>query len=448
MRNTLLIALREFAENAKTKGFWIGLFMFPFLIALAIGVTGFLARAEPARYFVVVDPSDTLAGPIDQSLARAPQRRFVRVELPIGIDAGASGRELLAALKPYLVGERRITVDGKQALLFAALLVQPGALDPATRDERRAAAGEPAIQYWSTNLTVDNLPNLIRDTLNREVRQRLYRARGVDATTVNEIESTSVRLGTFDPGKAAGEETVSSADRIIRYAPLAFVYLLWISIFSIMQMLLNNTIEEKSNRIAEVLLSSVTPHEIMMGKLLGIAVIGLTMVGVWLASAVAGLQLYQGPGADGFRQVLDAVTTSGLVPTFLLCFMLGYLIYAGLFLSVGALCNDIKDAQNLQGVMMLIMFVPFLTMTAINRDPHGALATVMTWIPLYTPFTLMNRAAADPPLAELIGATLLMVATAMLLLWSAGRIFRMGLLHGGNRPKLAEIVRWVRGHAA
>lgn len=448
MRNTLLIALREFAENAKTKGFWIGLFMFPFLIALAIGVTGFLARAEPARYFVVVDPSDTLAGPIDQSLARAPQRRFVRVELPIGIDAGGSSRELLAALKPYLVGERRITVDGKQALLFAALLVQPGALDPATRDERRAAAGEPAIQYWSTNLTVDNLPNLIRDTLNRDVRQRLYRARGVDATTVNEIEATSVRLGTFDPGKAAGEETVSSADRIIRYAPLAFVYLLWISIFSIMQMLLNNTIEEKSNRIAEVLLSSVTPHEIMMGKLLGIAVIGLTMVGVWLASAVAGLQLYQGPGADGFRQVLDAVTTSGLVPTFLLCFMLGYLIYAGLFLSVGALCNDIKDAQNLQGVMMLIMFVPFLTMTAINRDPHGALATVMTWIPLYTPFTLMNRAAADPPLAELIGATLLMVATAMLLLWSAGRIFRMGLLHGGNRPKLAEIVRWVRGHAA
>ena len=110
---------------------------------------------------------------------------------------------------------------------------------------------------------------------------------------------------------------------------------------------------------------------------------------------------------------------------FLLCFLLGYLIYAGLFLSIGALCNDIKEAQNLQGPMMLIMMVPLFTMIFINRDPHGTLATILTWIPLYTPFTMMNRAAADPPLMEMVGATLLMIATALLLLWSAGRILRM-----------------------
>jgi ABC-2 type transport system permease protein len=95
--------------------------------------------------------------------------------------------------------------------------------------------------------------------------------------------------------------------------------------------------------------------------------------------------------------------------------------------------------------MMMIMLVPLATMVFINRDPHGSLATIMTWIPLYTPFTMMNRAAADPPLLELIGAALFMIATALLVLWSAGRIFRIGILRAGNRPKLGEIVQWVRG---
>ena len=139
------------------------------------------------------------------------------------------------------------------------------------------------------------------------------------------------------------------------------------------------------------------------------------------------------------------MAASGLIPTFLLCFLLGYLIYAGLFLSIGALCNDIKEAQSFQGPLMLIMMVPFFTMAFINRDPHGTLATILTWIPLYTPFTLMNRAAANPPMLEIVGATLLMIATALLFLWSAGRIFRIGMLRAGNRPKLAEVVQWIRG---
>ena len=157
--------------------------------------------------------------------------------------------------------------------------------------------------------------------------------------------------------------------------PVAFVYLLWMSIFTVMQMLLNNTVEEKSNRIAEVLLSSVTPGEIMMGKLLGIAGIGLTMVGTWLATVFIAAQLYHGAGADVIGPAVDAVVASGLIPMFLLCFLLGYLIYAGLFLSIGALCNDIKEAQSFQGPMMLIMMVPLFTMVFVNRDPHGTLAT-------------------------------------------------------------------------
>ncbi len=504
MKYALLIALREFAENAKTKGFWIGIFTLPVIMAIGIGVSTKLSKVEPSRFFVVVDKSGAFEEPIKNSIewnhqravlraleqyAQAnlragqrldvdlasnpadvntfmaaggkdsylervksvlredapefnePTRAFVRVALPKHIDANAGNDAILAQLKPYLLGERQLSVGGQDTRLFAAVLIEPGALDQLMG----GTASETAIQYWSTNLAVDNLPDQIRGGLDYDLRRRLYVARGVEFATVRAIEDTRVRIGAFDPGKAAGTETVNTADRIAGNVPVAFVYLLWISIFTVMQMLLNNTIEEKSNRIAEVLLSSVTPNEIMMGKLLGIAGVGLTMVGTWLATVFIAAQLYQGAGAEVIGPAVSAVASSGIVPMFLLCFLLGYLIYAGLFLSIGALCNDLKEAQNVQGPMMLIMMVPLITMVFINRDPHGTLATILTWIPLYTPFTMMNRAAADPPLLELVGATLLMIATASLFLWSAGRIFRIAMLRTGNRPKFAEVLQWVRG---
>jgi ABC-type Na+ efflux pump permease subunit len=132
------------------------------------------------------------------------------------------------------------------------------------------------------------------------------------------------------------------------------------------------------------------------------------------------------------------------MPAFVLYFVLGYLLYAGIFLSIGSLCNSLKEAQNLQGPMMMIMMVPLLTMVFINRDPHGPLATVLTWIPIYTPFTMMNRAAADPPLFDLIGSIALMVVTTALILWLSGKIFRIGILRTGQRPKLVELIRWIR----
>jgi ABC-2 type transport system permease protein len=519
MRYALLIALREYVENAKTKGFWFGIFMLPLILAVGIAIAGFAARSEPSRHYVLVDQSGALAESIEASVERAyqrsvlqavgryirqnlrwqqreavdlstvpadvgppvgqaaidafvaaggaeamlarfrpmlvddaptfvtPTRPFTRVDLPDGIDAGATVAELVAALRPYLTGDRRISVDGREERLFAAVLIDPRALGELASGGGLAGPGEPAVQYWSTNLTADNLLGIVRNALSTDAKQRLYVARGVDAAAVRDIEATQVLVGSFDPAKAEGEETVSIADLIVRNAPLGFVFLLWVSIFSVMQMLLNNTIEEKSTRIVDVLLSSVTPGELMMGKLLGIAGVGFTIVAAWLGSAFVGLQFYQGAGAEVVGQALDAVAASGLVPIFLLCFLFGYLIYAGLFLSLGALCNELKEAQSLQGPLMLLMMVPLFTMVPINGNPHGVLATIMTWIPIYTPFTMMNRAAADPPVLELIGATAVMIVTAPLLLWAAGRIFKIGLLRTGNRPKFAEVVQWLRGRA-
>ena len=365
MRYTLLIALREFAENAKTKGFWIGIFTLPVLLAISIGVSTKLAQLRtiavlrrrrqirrvrrthrpvhrvgaPAlrapgagagtsrktcapgssperqpRYLPGCRRclhrgrrqgrlSQRSSGPcFEKTRLRSRSRRACSCasSCPSDIDADASSDAILAELKPYLLGDRRIAAGGGEAPLFAAVLIAPDAVDGAMR-----WTGTEAIQYWSTNLAVNDLPERIRNALNRETRRRLYVARGVDVATVRGNRG-DVRPPRHVRSRQSRRARRPSAPRTASRATCrsAFVYLLWMSIFTVMQMLLNNTLEEKSNRIAEVLLSSVTPNEIMMGKLLGIAGIGLTMVGAWLATVFIAAQLYQGravPRSSGRR---------------------------------------------------------------------------------------------------------------------------------------------------
>ena len=160
-----------------------------------------------------------------------------------------------------------------------------------------------------------------------------------------------------DQGKEEGEEEVSMADLVREWAPLGFVYLLWVALMTIAQMLLNNTIEEKSNRIIEVLLSSVTTTELMAGKLMGIAGVGLTMLFAWVLSLVGVLSFMAGPEAEWAGHLLDILASSGFLTYFLLYFLLGYLLYAGVFLAIGSVCNTLKEAQNFMSPLMLLMMV-------------------------------------------------------------------------------------------
>jgi ABC-2 type transport system permease protein len=529
VRYAFLVGLREYLENVKTKGFWIGILIFPILILVSFKAQQWLEGTTPTRNFVVVDQSERLSGALEKALERLhqrdvmkalakyaerhrdpelvpkvdldlekipaidvqaeiarfqeanpeaidaflgaggialaleqldpylkddapefeePRRSFRRVELPAGVRAEAARDEIASSLRPFLRGEESIVVDGQPAELFAAVLIPADVIERVVRPASAPLLPEQkqlGIQYWSINLADDDLKDEIQQAVDEEVRRLEYVAKGVDAAKVAEVQRTYVPFAMLNPKKEAGEEAVSLADQLRQWAPIGFVYLLWIAIFSVSQMLLNNTIEEKSNRIIEVLLSSVTPGELMMGKLFGIAAVGVTMLGAWLASLVGILLYYAGPEAEFAAQLLEVLRSSGLIPKFLVYFVFGYLLYAGVFLAIGSVCNTLKEAQNMMGPIMLIMIVPLFTMTFIPKDPNGTLATALSWVPLYTPFVMMNRAAADPPLFDVVGTLALLVVTTGLALWMCGRIFRIGVLRTGQPPKLLELVRWVRG---
>jgi ABC-2 type transport system permease protein len=512
MRNAWLVAWREYFENARTRGFWIGLLLFPTILFIAIQVPVLLERkGTPTRYFALVDQSGQFDKTVEDALERQHQRRVLNAleeyrkkqaaPGPGGIDSPAAfpdpngdavdafirkgGKEsylralqprlrpgappfreprrmfqrvaspvelrthpdlaaLALELKPYLRGEKKVLAEGREVGLFAAILVPREIEKRILRPGLPPPAGGGSIEYWSVNLADENLRNEVQRAVNEEVQRREYVTRGMDLALIQQVGATRVPFESLNPKKEEGQERVSGADVLRQWAPIAFVYLLWIAIFSIVQMLLNNVIEEKSNRIIEVLLSSVTPGELMMGKLAGIAAVGLTMVGTWL-TALLGILAWQSSGqSEVASQLYTVVRTSNLLPAFVLYFFLGYVMYAAFILAIGSVCNTIKEAQNYMGVITMIMMVPMLTMMFIPKDPNGTLATVLSWIPLYTPFIMMNRAAADPPLFDLIGTMILLVASTALALWMSVKIFRIGVLRTGQPPRIIEMLRWLR----
>ena len=504
MKYALLVAWREYAENAKTKGFWLGMLLVPLIIFASIQVPLWLQKkGTPTRYYVLVDQSESLAPVIEVRLERAyqkqvlaelsdyvrkhvtgingadpsldqfmnqggeagyleklqprlkpgaptfkpPRRNFQPAPLPAGLGKDAELATILDKLRPYLRGEQKIEVNGQWVSLSAAILIPQDIEKRIVRPRNKPAGGAgglTGVEYWSGNLADNKLRDEIESSVSTEIRRREYLLRGMDAVAIREVEQTYVPFASLNPKKEAGKEAVNKIDVIKQWMPSAFVYLLWVSIFAIIQMLLTNIIEEKSNRIIEVLLSSVTPGELMMGKLIGIGAVGLTMVSSWIIALFTILTWKSGDGSGFTGPLLDVLHSSNLIPMFSVYFLFGFVMYAALILALGSVCNTLKEAQSYMGLITMLMMVPMFTMTFIPKDPNGVLARVLSWIPIYTPFIMMNRVMADPPWFDLIGTTILLLAKAAGALWMAGKVFRIGILRTGQPPRLLEMLRWLK----
>lgn len=457
----LLVAGREYGENVRTKGFIIGLLFFPLMLWAGIRVPKFLAeKATPTRYYCIVDRSNDFGEVVrahigaqetkrvedekkkwfERTLALPeakrkpfvePKARWVEVPLPAAA-ANKDADELNSALKPYLVGDTKIDVDGKPSELFALVTI------PGDIAQRKSGA-----EFWSINLADDDLKDEVEVGLERELRRREFVAKGMEPDEVKRISDIEVLVESKNPKKAEGK--VTTEDKIRQWAPAGFVYLLFVGIMTVAQMLLNNTVEEKSNRIVEVLLSSVTSTELMTGKLVGIACVGFTMFASWFTTGAIVLRLSFGPEVDSIaRMIFTVIFTPQFIGAFAVYFTMAYLLYASVFIAIGAMCNNLKDAQNFMGPVVMVMMVPVLTMMFIPKDPNGTLATVLSWVPIYSPFIMLNRVAADPPMFDILGTGALTIATTAAMLILAGRIFRVGILRTGQPPKIVELFRWMK----
>ena len=434
MRRDLCIAKREYVASVKTKGFIIGLFLAPLLMCGGlIGVVAFRGQVDIRdKRIAIVDRSGLLTNALFQA---AEQRNNQEVHAKTG-----------KKVKPAYVLERvePATDDGlaqrlalservRQGALHAFVEIGPAVLHPGTNAEQAR------VTYHAKGAALDDIRRWLERPLNDELRRRRLADAGIAETQVKDLfrwaAVEGMGLVTADPKTGQTMEARKSNEIEAIGVPMIGVLLLWIMIMMGAAPLLNAVMEEKTLRIAEVLLGCATPFEIMLGKLLGSVGVALTGSAFYLGGAFFTLlQL----GAVGFFPF-------HLLPWFLTYVVLSILMVGGNSLALGAACNDARDAQNLALPSLLPMLIPMFLLGPVLKEPHSLVATVGSFIPPFTPMLMLLRQSlpagvpAWQPWLGLLG----MLLFSVLLTVAATRVFRIGLLMQGKPPRLGELVRWA-----
>lgn len=421
MRQIWAVLRREYIERVRTKGFILSTIAIPVLMVGFIGLSAFMGmRAERFdRQWVLVDRT----GRIGAQVAEA-------------IGAAGYAADLLGGEAPLEDLDARILDDDLEAYIV---------LDEATLRDG-------AFSYRSDDSPGSTRTAVLEGIVVREVlRQRIA---GLE--NPGEVQALLDRGGhlefervTDDP---SGADEISEAEEISGIATgLAGVFILYISMLIYGAFVLRAVLDEKRNRVVEVVISAVTPGRLMFGKILGVGSMGLTQLGIWAASAaLLGLlgvpmlaaALAQEGALGEFAHLLPGVGTLLLLLAY---FILGFFLYAALFAAVGAMCSSEEEAQQAQFPVMMLLIVPFVMQM---YSLQGGGFDWMEWaalFPFFTPILMFPRAAAGSVEWWMVAISLVLMALAVVATaWVAGRIYRVGILMQGKRPTLREVVRWIR----
>ncbi len=431
MNRILVVATTELLTLVKSKAFIIGLLMLPVLIAVSIGFQVFAARRADVddHRFAVIDHTGAL---YDAIAAAAASHNA----------AAGTGR---ARTGPHFLPERAApdgADDGdlevalservRRKDLFGFVEIPSGILDPA-----HTAADQ--IRYYTETPSYTALPDWLHATIAHEVTARRFAAASIDGTLVAELTRPTpvTTLGLVDRN---ADGTVSEARRVsvlqTFVLPFALMYLLFISLMSSAPQLLTAVVEEKMSRISEVLISSISPFQLMAGKLLGVSAVATLLALVYFGGG-----LYAAFSTGQWDLVEPSLMGWFLV--FLLC---AVLIFGSVFIAIGAACSDLKDSQSMMQPVMIFLMLPLFASPVVLRAPGAALSIGLSLFPTAAPFLMLLRLAMTPPppLWQVLLSVVLTVGTAVCFVWAAARIFRVGLLMQGKPPNLPELLRWIR----
>jgi len=263
----------------------------------------------------------------------------------------------------------------------------------------------------------------------------------VDAEAL--LESPSFRIVTVsDTGEARSQGVFQAISLFI-----AFMFYFILLIYG--QMIIRSIIEEKASDIVEVMVSSLRPWELMLGKIIGVGAVGLAQIGVWVIVVSVGAIFGLSVGAGALTELgvdISAIAipwfTVGAVLVFL---VLGYLLYAGLFAGAGATISNETDAQQVALPVTMLIIVPFIAVQGVITSPNAAWAVAMSIIPFFSPLVMPSRLfVTNVPLWQTILSVALLAGCVLGAAWVAGRIYRVGILMKGQRANLPEVIRWVR----
>ena len=438
MRKTIVVALRDYQAAVKTKAFLIGLLMMPLMFGGGILVQIMFRNNNDVRdkRVAVVDYTGKLFDGINQA-------SNIRNQTLIYDGEGAARKQI----QPRYIIEKAdpgtndsahmalaLSDRVRKKELFAFVIIEPNALE---------SGGNPAqspVQYHSESPTYDQIQQWITGPVNERIQQMRLQAAALDAGIVREAtRRVQVRNLGLVKADAAGNPIQAEQTNLAAniFVPIGLMTLMFMVVMS-SAALMNSVLEEKMQRIAEVLLSSIPPFQLMLGKLLGTVAVALTTGSVYLLGAYLALK------RAGYVQYFPW----DQVWWFIAFLSLAVSMFGSIFIAIGASVTDIKEAQSMMTPVMLLIVSPMFVWFNVVREPNSTSALVMSLIPPLTPMLMIVRQSVPPgvPIWQPLSGIVLVLAATLICVFAAGRIFRVGMLMQGKGAKVSEMVRWaIRG---
>jgi ABC-2 type transport system permease protein len=435
MRKIFEIARREYIDTVKTKTFLISLLFTPVLI---VGIAFFTSRisnvegGRPPVKVVVTDLTAQLASQIEEAMNKHnqsnPKRQIIFESLPVRPSDSNQGEP---NSPPAQVDINAVEEQGREQLRSgrteAYIVIDQNVID---------GAGRTHVYTYKSKPTMMDATWAVEEFIRNAVVAQRCKVRNISQKLLDEIRNVPIER--LEIGETASEQRVQSQGQatIKMMVPFFFMFMIYMGIIGIGQQMLSSVIEEKNSRIIEMLLSAVSPFELMAGKILGLGAIGLTIIALWTAVSYGPI-LWQGISVD---------ITGKLLFCFVVYYIFGFLLFSALLAAIGSVCNTLKETQEFMRPVVLILVFPMIAWFKLVQSPDGVLARVLSLTPPISPLVMPLRISAGSNVSnfEILASIVLLVVAVFLMMWLAGKIFRTGILMYGKRPSLREIYRWLK----
>ena len=430
MNKIRAVIWREFIERVRTRAFVLSTLLFPVLMIGLTFLPALLERrqTEPKRIAIVDGATGEVGVRVTDALSAAKRETGANRYTVTRVEAGNRVPEVRDSLVK-LTGTS--SGDG-----FDGVLVL---------DDASVASGR--LEYLGVNVTSPSEMQKLETSMQVALRTERLKRAGIDPyLALPALREVDLQTRKVTDGRLSGESGATSF--IIAYL-MGFVLYLALVLYG--NQVMTSVVDEKSNRIAEVLVSSLSPFQLMLGKVVGVGSVGLAQLGIWGVTATL-VTTYRAPLAKLFGLSANAAAAikmpefrPDVLVVFLVFFVLGFLLYAAAYAAIAALCNSPQEAQQANSPITMMLVAGFVSMFSLLGDPSGSVARILSFVPMFSPLIVPVRYSLAPlSLAELLLSAGILLGTMLLVVWIAGKIYRVGVLMYGKRPRLSEVWRWVR----
>ena len=426
MKKLIAVFKREYIQAVRKKMFIVMTILLPLLMSGIIVLPGLMvSQGLGEKHVAVLDATGKLSDAyLDKKDNQNPAAN-VGSNMKIDYVDRTGDAALEQSAKPYLA-----RFSDKARLLDGVLLVPA---DAVTNPDAR-------MKYYSRSATDFIVEEKLSSMTNQTVHRIRLAARGVDPNEVDRLMST-LHIDAIQLSKTGQQRKGGTANFIVGFVLTA---LLFIPSFVYGLEIMRGIIQEKTDRVVEILVSSMTPAQLLVGKILGVAAVGLTQIGVWFLMA-AGVIAFVGAGLTFAGTNVTQFLRPSMFVYFTIFFILGYLNFVCVYAIGGAVCNSDKEAQQLIMPITMPMMLPWFLLGGLITNPDSKLAVAFSLAPIFAPMTMFMRTlVADPPMWHIVTSILVSIATILIFFWITAKIFRVGILSYGKRPTIPELWRWVK----